>query len=94
MSMGTAGVVLDAVSRAREMHRKTVGAAMSRIYARIAARQEYEHRKRVLGEDFEFENLTLEEFECFHVCDGCGYLGDGKDNCPSCGSDIWIDVRN
>ncbi|MBL9107581.1 MAG: hypothetical protein JNL82_42230 [Myxococcales bacterium] len=33
-----------------------------------------------------------EKFDCFFLCDECGYLCDKNPPCPSCGSTSWIDL--
>lgn len=35
---------------------------------------------------------TKEAFDCFFLCDECGYLCEQSPPCPSCGATAWIDL--
>lgn len=35
---------------------------------------------------------SKEEFDCFFLCDECGYLCEKNPPCPSCGATAWIDL--
>ncbi len=96
MGMGTAGAVLDAISRQKQINRTTMGDALARFNARLQAKQEY-HLRMLEADPAERERLQallFEEFECYHLCDKCGHLGSEKDACPSCGSQLLIDLQN
>lgn len=40
------------------------------------------------------EGARREGFSCYLLCGECGYLGDARGQCPSCGEQSWIDLAN
>ncbi|TNE46573.1 MAG: hypothetical protein EP343_23515 [Deltaproteobacteria bacterium] len=96
MGMGTAGAVLDAISRQKQITRATMGDALARFNARLLAKQEYNLRMLEAdpAEQERLQALLFEEFECYRLCDKCGHLGSEEEACPSCGSQILIDLQN
>jgi hypothetical protein len=98
MGSGTAGAVLDAISRMRRAEREL---ARHRV-----ARPRIRDLRAVAKRDGGVPDRL--PFPCFFLCDACGWLeegvsadpmrrdgedGDAPGPCPACNAKAWIDLR-
>lgn len=72
------GATLDVLARMKREQKHMGGARL-------------DYRKHLRGERG-LGAAGKESFDCFFVCEACGYLCETTPPCPSCGASTWIDL--